>query len=190
MGATLAQSGAQRVTNTDTITGTSSGPELLVQLRGGRRRAQLEDRLRELVRDGTLPSRARLPSSRALANDLGVSRRLVVDAYAQLLAEGYLVARPGGGTYVAEAAAASGLPAQEPAPSSPRFDFFPGYPDLASFPRRPWLRAMREVLTVAPQASLGYPDPRGSLELRQALAEHLRRVRGVVADPQTVGNCS
>jgi GntR family transcriptional regulator / MocR family aminotransferase len=142
------------------------------------------------VRSGRLVARARLPATRALASDLGVSRRLVVDAYAQLLAEGYLVARPGGGTYVAEAAAASGLPAQEPVPSSPRFDFFPGYPDLASFPRRPWLRAMREVLTVAPQASLGYPDPRGSLELRQALAGHLRRVRGVVADPQTVVICS
>src|SRR3984893_10887899 len=136
MGATLAQSGAQRVTNTDTITGTSSGPELLVQLRGGRRRAQLEDRLRELVRDGTLPSRARLPSSRALANDLEVSRRLVVDAYAQLLAEGYLVARPGAGTYVADTAVAASPPRAEPERRPLRYDFFPGFPDLASFPRR------------------------------------------------------
>ena len=89
------------VTNSATKLGTSYGPEVLVQLRGGRRRAQLEDRLRELVRDGTLPAHARLPSSRALASDLEVSRRLVVDAYAQLLAEGYLVARQGAGTYVA-----------------------------------------------------------------------------------------
>jgi GntR family transcriptional regulator/MocR family aminotransferase len=176
-----------------TQSGTSSGSELLVELDRARSRplrAQLEDGLREAVRSGRLAARARLPATRVLASDLAVSRRLVVDAYAQLLAEGYLVARPGGGTFVAEAAAASSPPGEEPAPSSPRFDFFPGYPDLASFPRRPWLRAMREVLTVAPHLSLGYPDPRGSLELREALAGHLRRVRGVVADPQTVVVCS
>jgi GntR family transcriptional regulator/MocR family aminotransferase len=173
--------------------GTSSGPELLVELdRAAPRplRAQLESGLREAVRSGRLRAQTRLPASRSLAADLGVSRRLVVDAYAQLLAEGYLVARPGAGTYVADAAAASRLPAEEPAASGPAFDFFPGYPDLASFPRRAWLRAMREVLTVMPASSLGYPDPRGSRELREALAGHLRRVRGVVADPQTVIVCS
>src|SRR5262249_31985080 len=89
--ATLPQGGSLIVTSLATESGTSFGPELLIALRGGRRRAQLEDRLRELVRDGTLPAGTRLPSSRALAGDLAVSRRLVVDAYAQLLAEGYLV---------------------------------------------------------------------------------------------------
>ena len=83
------------MTSLATKEGTSYGPELLVGLRGGRRRAQLEDRLRELVREGTLAAGSRMPSSRALAGDLGVSRRLVVDAYAQLLAEGYLVCAPG-----------------------------------------------------------------------------------------------
>ena len=84
--------------------GTNSGPELLLELdRDARRplRAQLEDGLREAVRSGRLPARLRLPATRALASDLGVSRRLVVDAYGQLLAEGYLVARRGAGTYVA-----------------------------------------------------------------------------------------
>jgi GntR family transcriptional regulator/MocR family aminotransferase len=175
------------------IMGANSGPELLLELdRSSRRplRSQLEDGLREAVRSGRLPARARLPATRALASDLGVSRRLVVDAYAQLLAEGYLVARRGAGTYVAEAAAAMGVPVEEPAIGTLSFDFFPGYPDLASFPRRPWLRAMRETLTVAPALSLGYPDPRGALELRRALADHLRRVRGVVVDPQTIVVCS
>jgi GntR family transcriptional regulator / MocR family aminotransferase len=92
------------VTSSALESGTSIGPELLIQLRGGRRRAQLEDRMRELIRERTLSAGARLPSSRALADDLGVSRRLVVDAYAQLLAEGYLTARPGAGTYVAASA--------------------------------------------------------------------------------------
>jgi GntR family transcriptional regulator/MocR family aminotransferase len=173
--------------------GSNSGPELLVELdRSLRRpiRAQLEDALREAVRSGRLAAHRRLPATRALAADLGVSRRLVVDAYAQLLAEGYLVARRGAGTYVAEAAGAISVPAAEPALGSLSYDFFPGYPDLASFPRRAWLRAMREVLAVAPPHSFGYPDPRGALELRRALAEHLRRVRGVVVEERTIVVCS
>jgi GntR family transcriptional regulator/MocR family aminotransferase len=176
-----------------TVSGTNSGPELLVELdRADARplRAQLEGGLREAVRAGRLPARSRLPATRALASDLGVSRRLVVDAYAQLAAEGYLLARRGAGTFVAEAAGTSSVPAGEPATRTLRFDFFPGYPDLASFPRRPWLRAVRETLTSAPQASLGYPDPRGALELRRALAGHLRRVRGVVVEESTIIVCS
>ena len=173
--------------------GANSGPELLVELdRSARRplRAQLEDGLREAVRAGRLAAHVRLPASRALASDLGVSRRLVVDAYAQLLAEGYLVARRGAGTYVAEAATAASAPGSQPPAGSLSFDFFPGYPDLASFPRRPWLRAMRETLATTPHGNLGYPDARGAPELRRALTGHLRRVRGVVVDPQTIVVCS
>jgi GntR family transcriptional regulator / MocR family aminotransferase len=171
----------------------TTGPELFVELdRATRRplRAQLEDGLREAVRSGRLPARARLPATRALASDLSVSRRLVVDAYAQLLAEGYLVARRGAGTFVADAASAVAAPAVEPESRAPMFDFFPGYPDLASFPRRAWLRAIRETIREAPDRAFGYPDPRGAPELRRALAEHLRRVRGVVADPQSIVICS
>jgi GntR family transcriptional regulator/MocR family aminotransferase len=170
-----------------------AGPELLVELSRTIRiplRAQLENGLREAVRSGRLSARARLPATRALASDLGVSRRLVVDAYAQLLAEGYLVARPGAGTFVADAAGAMAVPSAEPESRAPRFDFFPGFPDLASFPRREWLRAMRETLRHAPDRAFGYPDPRGAPELRRALAEHLRRVRGVAVDPQSIVVCS
>jgi GntR family transcriptional regulator/MocR family aminotransferase len=171
----------------------SAAPELLLELRRGAGRplrAQLENGLREAVRSRRLPAGARLPPTRTLADDLGVSRRLVVDAYAQLLAEGYLVSRRGAGTFVAGAASA-----EEPAPATraPRalaFDFFPGYPDLASFPRAAWLKASREVLRTAPDRALGYPDPRGAVELRAALAAHLRRVRGVVADPARIVVCA
>lgn len=178
------------MTSVDSDRGTSYGPELLVRLRGGRRRAQLEDRLRELVRDGTLPAAGRLPSSRALAGDLGVSRRLVVDAYAQLLAEGYLVARQGAGTYVAATAVTANGSAATQAPSAPQFDFFPGAPDLSAFPRALWLRTTREVLRSAPDSAFAYPDPRGAIELRRALASYLRRVRGVVVEPDSVVVCS
>jgi GntR family transcriptional regulator/MocR family aminotransferase len=190
MGVTLAQGGSQIVTSSALKTGTSQGPELLIQLRGGRRRAQLEDRLRELVRDGTLPAGSRLPSSRSLAADLDVSRRLVVEAYAQLLAEGYLVARRGGGTYVAASAAEpDGVPTPTPAHSLP-FDFFPGAPDLASFPRALWARALRDVLRTAPASAFAYPDGRGARELREQLATYLRRVRGVVADADSIVVCA
>jgi GntR family transcriptional regulator / MocR family aminotransferase len=171
-------------------TGTSYGPELSIQLRDGRRRAQLEDRLRDLVRDGVLAAGSRLPSSRALADDLEVSRRLVVDAYAQLLAEGYLISRRGAGTYVASAAAAGDQARSRPPARALRFDFFPGAPDLASFPRALWSRALREVLRSTPASAFAYPDPRGAIELRSALAAYLRRVRGVVAEPESVVVCS
>jgi GntR family transcriptional regulator/MocR family aminotransferase len=174
-------------------TGTTSNPELLVELdRRARRplRAQLEDGLREAVRSGRLGAGTRLPASRALAGDLAVSRRMVVDAYGQLLAEGYLVARAGAGTFVAEAAGAEPPPASQPPARALPFDFFPGNPDLATFPRRAWLRAIRETLREAPDQALGYPDPRGAPELRRALAGHLRRVRGVVADPEAVIVCA
>lgn len=173
---------------------TSSGsPELLVELQrqlDRPLRAQLEDGLRDAARSGRLAAGTRLPATRALAADLGVSRRLVVEAYAQLLAEGYLTARGGAGTYVAEAASAASAPPVASQRDSLSFDFFPGYPDLASFPRKPWLRALRETLATAPPSSLGYPDARGALQLRVALAEHLRRVRGVVAHPERIVVCS
>jgi GntR family transcriptional regulator/MocR family aminotransferase len=173
--------------------GTTSGPELLLELdRTASRplRAQLEDGLREAVRSGRLPANTRLPATRALASDLRVSRRLVVDAYAQLLAEGYLLARPGAGTYVAATAGASDS-AAPPAPErSPRLDFFPGAPDLAAFPRTLWLRALREVMRSAPPSALAYPNARGALQLRVALAAYLRRVRGVVVEPDAIVICA
>jgi GntR family transcriptional regulator / MocR family aminotransferase len=178
------------VTNPSTEIGTSYGPELLIELRGRRRRALLEDRLRELIRDGTLSPGSRLPSSRALAGDLGASRRLVVEAYAQLLGEGYLVSRQGAGTFVAAMAGVTdGVPVQPPARRL-RIDFFPGSPDLGYFPRTLWLSAVREVLRTVPASAFGYPDPRGAPELRAALAAYLRRVRGVIVEPDAIVICA
>lgn len=148
---------------------------------------QVESGLRAAIRDGRLAAGAALPSTRALAHDLGVSRRLVVDAYAQLVAEGWLVARQGAGTTVAASARPGDAPAAaEPPAERLRYDFFPGTPDLAAFPRTAWLRALRTVLQGAPDASLQYPDPAGTPELRTALAAHLGRVRGVLAGPEDV----
>src|SRR3954453_14543175 len=166
---------------------TASGPELLIELRrqhGRPLRAQLEEGLREAVRSGRLMAGAPLPSSRALARDLGVSRRLVVDAFPQLGAEGSLVPRRGAGTFVAETAAAAPAPVPAPEPRPPRYDFFPGAPDLSAFPRAAWARAVRDVLPELPRNELSYGDPRGAPALRTALAGYLGRARGVVAQPE------
>jgi len=136
------------------------------------------------------PRGAGCPPHGALAGDLGVSRRLVVDAYAQLLAEGYLVARQGAGTYVADAGAAEDTSAPAPPASAPQFDFFPGAPDLSAFPRALWLSATREVLRGAPDTAWAYPNARGTPALRRALATYLRRVRGVAAEPESIVVCA
>jgi GntR family transcriptional regulator/MocR family aminotransferase len=170
----------------------TSGLDLHLDLGGSRRRAGLEDALRDAVRTGRLPAGARLPSSRALARDLGVARNTVAEAYGQLVAEGWLVARQGSGTRVADRAPAVEA-ATPPAPAEarpPRYDLRPGVPDLSAFPRAAWLAAARRALTAAPDAALGYTDPRGRLELREALAAYLARARGVRVTPDRLIVCS
>ena len=167
--------------------------ELLLPVRGGAGtlRAQLERHLREAVRSGRLRPGSALPSSRVLAEQLGIARGVVVEAYDQLVAEGYLVARQGATTRVAEAALAGAAPPRPTAPSKPlRYDFRPGVPALDGFPRLAWLASLRKALKEAPHAALGYGDPCGQPALRQALAAYLGRVRGVAADPQRVLVCS
>ena len=133
---------------------------------------------------------AALPSTRDLARQLTVSRRVVVDAYAQLAAEGYLSLRQGARPRVSAAAVRSRRPTPRPAAPRPapraRFDFRPSVPDLSAFPRAAWLRSLREALATITDADLGYGDPRGVEALRCALADYLGRVRGVVADPEHI----
>lgn len=167
---------------------TGLGPELLLRLdRKGREplASQLQRELREAIRTGRLQAGERLPSSRTLARELGVSRGTALECYAQLQAEGYLTTRLGSATRVAEAAAAPSSPAAIPA-VEPRLavDFLPGVPDLTSFPRRDWLWALGEASRAAPDAALGYGEARGSAVLREVLVAYLRRVRGAVADPE------
>ena len=168
------------------------GPELLVELdRAGPEplHRQLADGLRTAIRTGRLAPHTRMPSTRVLAADLGVSRRLVVDAYSQLVAEGFLLSRHGSGTRVATVDAASAPQHAEP---TRRFDvdFLPGSPDLSSFPRTAWLRALRQALAEIGSDSFGYVDPQGLPAARAAVADYLRRTRGVQADAQHVVLCS
>ncbi|MDP9256176.1 MAG: PLP-dependent aminotransferase family protein [Actinomycetota bacterium] len=172
---------------------TTSGPDLHLALAAaGTRHAALEDAVRAAVRDGRLAAGTRLPSTRALAGDLGLSRGTVVEAFAQLIAEGYLDARQGAGTWVADLSLAGVQPVPElerPARAA-RFSFSPGLPDLTSFPRAAWLSALRQGLRGLSAAGLGYGDPRGRRDLREQLAWYLARARGVRADPELVVVCA
>ena len=170
------------------------GPELLLRL--DRRsaaplRAQLEHEVRETIRSGRLAAGERLPSSRVLARELGVSRGLVLEAYAQLQAEGYLSSRGGSATRVAASARATPSAPQRAA-AGPRLsiDFRPGLPDLASFPRSDWAWALRGACRTASVDDLGYGDSRGSAVLRAVLGSYTRRVRGAVADPERIVICN
>jgi GntR family transcriptional regulator / MocR family aminotransferase len=171
-----------------------SGVDLHVDLPGHRVRSGLEAALREAVQAGRLAPGMRLPSSRALAADLGIARNTVAEAYTQLVAEGWLTARQGSGTRVAVPAAVSPPPATgaRPSPETPqvRFNLRPGSPDLSAFPRAGWLSAARKALSAAPSQALGYGDPRGLPELRTVLAAYLARTRGVRADPDRIVVCS
>ena len=145
---------------------------------------QIEDQLRQGIRDLTLRPGSRLPSTRDLARELGISRPIVVDAYAQLAGEGYLELRPGSRPRVTGCAGPCQPPTTrraEPVPE-PRYDFRPGAPDLSTFPRSAWLRSVREALARMRDADFGYTDPHGSEVLRLALRDYLGRVRGVVTD--------
>jgi GntR family transcriptional regulator / MocR family aminotransferase len=152
---------------------------------------QLERTLRAAIRDGRLPAGTRLPSSRGLAAELGVSRGVVTSAFDQLAAEGYLETRQGAPVRVARGVRAQ--PTRPPTPSLlARFayDFSPGLPDLAGFPRDRWLRSLRSAWREAPLDAVGYGDPRGVPDLREALADYLARVRGAAADPEHLIVCT
>jgi GntR family transcriptional regulator/MocR family aminotransferase len=176
----------------DFDTGPVGGPLLAVDSDDARPlHEQLEQALRAAIRSGRLGAGARLPSTRALSGELGISRGVVTAAYAQLGAEGYLVTRQGAPVRVSEAIrGAVARPAARSLTPGFGYDMRPGLPDLAGFPRDRWLRSLTAAWRRAPAAILGDLDPRGVPELRDALAAYLDRVRGTVADPELLLVCA
>jgi GntR family transcriptional regulator/MocR family aminotransferase len=171
----------------------ATGPELLLDLEGGRGRIPLrkrvEEALRAAIRAGRLRAGDRLPSTRALAAELGCSRWVVVEAYGQLAAEGWLEGRSGSGTRVRARETAPALAHESPPPSAlprARYDFTLGLPDLVAFPRGAWLRALQNAVRTAPAAELGHVDSAGLGTLRAELAAYLGRVRGTSASARHV----
>ena len=191
-------------------TNSSAGfpPELLIDLPvgGGRGvRERLEQALRAAIQQERLRGGVVLPPSRVLAADLGIARSVVVEAYRNLAASGYLESRRGGWTRVrpygqAEMQRKSDTqPAYEqelfigwrrPTAASAPIRLLGGLPDPALFPRRDWLRHYRAALGELPYPAAGYPDILGAEPLRQALTDYLGRVRGAVATPDRIVVCA
>jgi GntR family transcriptional regulator/MocR family aminotransferase len=167
--------------------------------------------LREAILSGALPADSRLPSTRDLAEQLGVSRTVVLLAYDQLLAEGFATARGGSGTYVASELDRAAPKKEAPsarlrlsrfgnaaadaweAVDSPgrrntpvRYDFAYGRSDIETFPFASWRRIMFRHARQAPVREFDYGPAVGSRDLREAICTHLRRARAVVCDPSEV----
>lgn len=158
---------------------------------------QIYEHVRLKVLRGELRGGERVPATRRLAADLGVSRTVVVEAFAQLLAEGYLEGREGSGTYVAAGARLEPWPAAPPVPAATPadaaapghrdlVDFRTGVPALEHMPRQLLGRRMRELCLAAAPGAYDYGRPEGSPELRTALSRYLARTRGVQGHPDAI----
>ena len=177
----------------DQLTSRNRAPEVLVELDRGAREPlslQLERALREGIRSGSLRPGTPLPSTRALAAELGISRGLAVAAYAQLGAEGYLRLRRNAPPVVASGVGVAAEARALDAVPEWSHNLRPDLPDYGAFPRGEWLKSYRAALRSAPDRELAYGDVRGSPELREALIAYLGRVRGVVGDPGHTFVCS
>ncbi|GAA0581865.1 PLP-dependent aminotransferase family protein [Kribbella sandramycini] len=172
----------------------ASGLDLHLGQIGRNMRAGLMDAFREAIRTGRLAPGTRLPSSRALADDLGLGRNTVVRVYSELVNEGWLLARHGSGTEVAQRSAEQPTERVRPRPpvAAPQLmhNLRPGWPDLSSFPREEWVRSVRRTVTTAPFEAFGYADPHGHPELRDVIARYLARARGLRARAHNVVVCS
>lgn len=167
--------------------------------------------LRQAILSGTFRPGDRLPATRELAEQLGVSRTVILLAYDQLLAEGFLEGRPGSGTYVsigiaagrsarsvrevklrlsrygsAAAAAAPGMDFPRRRAASLRYDFAYRRSIAEGFPFESWRRILLRRARKAPLRALDYGPAAGSLALREAIAMHLRRSRAVVCEASQI----
>ncbi len=156
---------------------------------------RLTHALREAIRTGRITNRAALPPSRMLASDLGCSRWVVMQAYSQLIAEGYLEARTGSATWVRWPERPRWNlrydgPERPEAHEQMERDPSPDLPDPRAFPRQRWQAALRDALETMNNSDLGYPPSAGHPRLREMVAEYLNRCRGVRTAPSHVTVCS
>jgi GntR family transcriptional regulator / MocR family aminotransferase len=149
-------------------------------------RAALERTLRDAILDGALRPGVRLPGSRSLAEQLGVSRGVVTEAYEQLSSQGLLVTHRRSAPVVKDHPGATVTTPAVPPTLAPRYDLSLWATDLDLFPLRRWMATAQRVARDAPAAILGYRDDRGEQALREALADHLGRTRGLIAGPEQI----
>lgn len=151
---------------------------------------QLTTALRNLLLAGQGFSGARLPASRLLAQELSVSRTTIVSAYDQLISEGYLRTKTGGGTFVADHLphlnSPPGPTIASPEPLQDWLPFHPGVPDQTLFPHRIWARHLERAWAKPTTDLLARPDPFGLHSLRQAIAAHLGAWRKLECRPEQI----
>ncbi len=170
------------------------GPELLLSVDRSAPRtlgSQIQQQLRDAIRNGRLTNGERLPSSRELATQLDVSRGMVVECYTQLESEGYLASHIGSGTHVAYPAPATAPIPPDTTTTPPRFDvdFEYGVPDLARFPIRDWAWALSIATKTITLGDLGDETGAGNSVLRDVIAGYLRRVRASTIAADHVVTC-
>lgn len=157
---------------------------------------QVYQQIRERILNGHLKSDEKLPSTRELSSELKVSRNVILEAYDQLLAEGFLVSRRGSGTYVATG---TFLEQNQKAPLFHSFDlgeenkkdasfinFRSGIPALDLFPRKTWAKLSFTIWNETSPSAFGYDFPEGRPELRQVLSQYLLKTRGVDCHPDQI----
>lgn len=160
---------------------------------------QLYTQLRTKILEGDLAAGDKLPSTRKVAEELCISRNVVMEAYEQLLAEGFILSRQGSGYFVApgiylekQARQAEGVVVarhdeERGNGNAPGFiDFRSGVPSLEHFPRKLWGKIVQQVCQEAPLSAFGYNRPEGRAELRQILSRYLYRSRGVQCEPEQI----
>jgi len=166
----------------------SSLPLVIDRTAGTPLHLQLAEQFRAAVADGRLQAGHRLPSTRDLAKQVGVSRAVAQAAYDQLHAEGWIEGRTGAGTFVTDVAplrpAERRRTAVERTLDRELLTLRPGIPFIDPTPDPGWRRAWREVSTQSPPR--GYDDAAGLPALRTALAEHVGRVRGIACGPENI----
>ena len=169
---------------------------------------QICRQIRDAIGQSRIPADSRLPSTRRLAGELGVSRNTVLAAFEQLTVEGYLASRTGAGTFVAPVAHGMGAPdvgAPVEVDAGPRLSqrgqmiasidrserpggraFRPGIPDVRLFPHDAWARLLRASARQIERRYSGYGHYHGLPPLREAIARHLAETRGVVVTPDQI----
>ncbi|WP_240843243.1 aminotransferase class I/II-fold pyridoxal phosphate-dependent enzyme [Acidaminobacter sp. JC074] len=147
---------------------------------------QVYRHIKHMILNNKLKADEKLPSSRKLASELNISRIVVVDAYENLLAEGYTYAIKGSGHYINK-----NLTLERPQLPAPQVDFSEfeqehieisfksRIPALDMFPKAKWLKCYREALYDSESTSFGYSYPSGQKSLRKTLADHLYKKRGI-----------
>jgi GntR family transcriptional regulator/MocR family aminotransferase len=186
------------------ITGMTTFPLPIDRALGTPIHRQIYEGVRQAILTGRLRPGQRIPSTRGLAEELGVSRLPVLSAYDQLLHEGYLTGRMGSGTFVSRAvpddlmhppplptvaavSARSPVPTPGPPPTaSEPGPFQIGVPALDEFPRALWARLVARRAHALTPAQMSYTDPAGLMPLRAAIADHVRTARAVRCEAEQV----